>query len=78
MNASPQKLSFLEKAGYSGGEFRLYDDERKAVYFFLPAACLAATAAFVFAEATLLLLCFCVDFFWFAFGDLSPIMFCFL
>jgi hypothetical protein len=48
-----------------------------AAYFFLPAACLAATTAFAFALAALLLLCFCVDFFWFAFGDLSPMMFAF-
>ena len=49
-----------------------------AVYFFLPAACFATTEAFFFEAAMLVLLCFCVDFFWLAFGDLSPMMDCFL
>ena len=44
-----------------------------AGHFFLPAACLAATAAFFFWLALLALACFCEDFFWFDFGDLSPI-----
>ena len=43
-----------------------------AAYFFLPAACLAATAALAFALAALALPFFWVDFFWFDFGDLSP------
>ena len=42
--------------------------------FFLPAACLAATACFFFWSALLAMACFCVDFFWFDFGDLSPII----
>ena len=37
----------------------------------MPAACLAATACFFFRLALLALVCFCVDFFWFDFGDLS-------
>lgn len=53
-------------------------DDWMAAYFFLPAACLAVTAAFAFAVAVLVLLCFCVDFFWLAFGDLSPMIDCFL
>ena len=43
-------------------------------YFFLPADCLAATAALFLALALLAADCFWPDFFWFAFGDLSPIM----
>lgn len=42
-------------------------------YFFLPAACLLATAAVFLVAALLALACFCVDFFWLDFGDLSPI-----
>ena len=45
-------------------------------YFFLAAADLAATAAFLEASALLALDCFCEDFFWFAFGDLSPMVIC--
>ena len=45
-------------------------------YFFLPAADLAAAAAFLEASALLALDCFCEDFFWFAFGDLSPMVIC--
>lgn len=41
-------------------------------YFFLVWLCLAATACCFFCATLLVLLCFCVDFFWFAFGDLSP------
>jgi hypothetical protein len=47
-----------------------------SAYFFL-AADLAATAALFFFDALLALTCFCVDFFWFDFGDLSPICFYF-
>jgi len=47
-------------------------------YFFLPAACLLATAAFFLATALLTADFFWPDFFWLAFGDLSPIMFDFL
>jgi hypothetical protein len=36
-----------------------------------------ATACFFFWSALLALDCFCVDFFWFDFGDLSPITFIF-
>ena len=43
-------------------------------YFFLSAASLAAPACFFFCSALLALACFCVDFFWFDFGDLSPII----
>ena len=44
-------------------------------YFFLEAACLAATASLFFCAAVSNLDCFWVDFFWFDFGDLSPIIF---
>jgi hypothetical protein len=44
------------------------------IYFFLPAVCLAAMACFFFSSALLALACFCVDIFWFDFGDLSPII----
>jgi hypothetical protein len=47
-------------------------------YFFLPAVCLAEMAACLLAALLLALDCFWLDFFWFAFGDLSPIMSCFL
>lgn len=46
-------------------------------YFFLPAACFAATACFFFWSALLAMACFCDDFFWLDFGDLSPIIFIF-
>jgi hypothetical protein len=46
-------------------------------YFFLPAACLLNTAAFFLAVEALALDCFWPDFFWFDFGDLSPMMFIF-
>ena len=42
-------------------------------YFFLPAACFATTACFFFWSALLAMACFCDDFFWLDFGDLSPI-----
>jgi len=42
-------------------------------YFFLPAEDLAAMAAFFCWLALLALDCFWPDFFWLAFGDLSPI-----
>jgi hypothetical protein len=48
-----------------------------AAYFFLPAADWAATAALFFWFALLVLACFCEDFFWLDFGDLSPIIFSF-
>lgn len=44
-------------------------------YFFLAAEDLAATAALFFWLALLVLASFWPDFFWFAFGDLSPITF---
>ena len=44
-----------------------------AGYLSLPAACLAAAACFFFCSALVALACFCEDFFWFDFGDLSPI-----
>lgn len=44
---------------------------RPANYFFL-GVCLAAVACFFFWSALLTADCFCVDFFWFDFGDLSP------
>jgi hypothetical protein len=46
-------------------------------YFFFPAADLAAAAALFCALALLALDCFCEDFFWLDFGDLSPIIFFF-
>jgi len=48
-----------------------------AAYFFL-AACLAATACFFFWLALAALEFFCEDFFWFDFGDLSPMSLTFL
>jgi hypothetical protein len=54
--------------------FHLRRDGRGRSYFFLPAACLPSTAAFFFAAALVTLDCFWPDFFWFAFGDLSPMM----
>jgi hypothetical protein len=44
-----------------------------AGYFFLPAVCLAAMACCFFWAALLAFECFCEDFFWLDFGDLSPI-----
>jgi hypothetical protein len=49
-----------------------------AGYLLLPADCLAATASFFFWSALLALACFCENFFWFDFGDLSPITLFFL
>ena len=43
-------------------------------YRFLAAADLAATATCFFCLSVLTLDCFCEVFFWFDFGDLSPIM----
>ena len=40
----------------------------------MTAPCLAAAACFFFRSALLALACFCVDLFWFDFGDLSPII----
>ncbi len=42
-------------------------------YFLGEAGLVAAGCCFVF-EALLALVCFCADFFWFAFGDLSPMV----
>jgi hypothetical protein len=55
-----------------------WNPERRSNYFFLPAACLLATAAFLLAAVLLAFDCFWPDFFWFALGDLSPMMFNFL
>lgn len=52
--------------------------ERQSNYFFLPAACLLATTAFFLAATFLAWEFFWPDFFWFALGDLSPMMFTFL
>jgi len=46
-------------------------------YFLLPAACFAATACFLLSAMRVALDCFWLDFFWFDFGDLSPITFFF-
>lgn len=46
-------------------------------YFFFGAACLDATACFFLRSAVLTSAFFCVVFFWFDFGDLSPITFIF-
>lgn len=46
-------------------------------YFCLPATFLSAMACFFFWSAMLAAACFCEDFFWFDFGDLSPIIFIF-
>ena len=43
-------------------------------YRFLMAACLAVSACFFFWLALLAIACFWEDFFWFDFGDLSPII----
>jgi len=53
----------------------LHQEKQQATngYFFLTAD-LAATAALFFALALLVLDCFWPDFFWLAFGDLSPII----
>ncbi len=50
----------------------------KSGYFFLTTVCLAAAACFFLSSALLAMTCFCVDFFWFDFGDLSPMIFGFL
>lgn len=50
------------------------DSDSAAGYFFLAAADLAATAALFFWSALLVLACFCEDFFWLDFGDLSPMI----
>lgn len=44
-------------------------------YRFLPTAVLAAIACFFFWSALLAAACFCEDFFWLDFGDLSPMGF---
>lgn len=66
------------KAGKRKGASGRFDaDPERPVrgdYFFLPAADLAATAAFFEASALLAFDCFCEDFFWLAFGDLSPMV----
>lgn len=59
-------------------DFCVRRDTTNGGYFFLPADSLAATAADFFAASLSDLDCFWPDFFWFAFGDLSPMMFCFL
>ncbi len=56
-------------------DFHLKRDGEAGNYFFLPAACLLATAAVFFAAAVVVLDCFWLDFFWVAFGDLSPMIF---
>ena len=45
----------------------------------MEATCLSAMACFFFWSALLALDCFCEDFFWFDFGDLSPmiLIFCY-
>ena len=56
---------------------RCFTSEETAVasgYFFLPAACFAATACFFFWSLLFALDCFCEDFFWLDFGDLSPMI----
>jgi len=68
-------------AGVNVGSLSISHQERQlqvAGYLLLPAACLAATACFFFWSALLALACFCEDFFWFDFGDLSPIILFFL
>ena len=56
-------------------DFHFKRDGGAGGYFFLPAACFAAVAACFLAAAALVLAFFWPDFFWFAFGDLSPMMF---
>lgn len=46
----------------------------RACYRFLMAADLAAAACFFFSSALLACAAFCEDFFWFALGDLSPMI----
>src|ERR1035438_10269707 len=69
-------LALLQFHGWESISLDLHfkRDGGAAGYFFLPAACLLATTAFFFAARPSLLLCFWPDFFWFAFGDLSPMM----
>jgi hypothetical protein len=52
--------------------------ERFDPYFFLVEDCFSSTACFFFWSALFVLDCFCVDFFWFDFGDLSPIVLLFV
>ena len=62
---SKQKTSYAVKRANAMN----WDD-----YFFLLADCFANTACFFCSSALLAFDCFCVDFFWFDFGDLSPII----
>jgi hypothetical protein len=58
--------------------FLLQERWQRERYFFLPATCLAVTAALFLAATLVFLAFFWPDFFWFAFGDLSPMVFIFL
>ena len=48
-----------------------------AGHYLFGAPCLAARACFFFWSALLTWACFCEDFFWLDFGDLSPMIFIF-
>lgn len=72
-NGANNFRSNLSPLIFASGE--TVDGER---YFFFPPACLAAAACFFLCSALVALACFCVDFFWFDFGDLSPMVFNFL
>src|ERR1039458_4696127 len=50
-------------------------EEMPGDYYFLLPDCLANTSCFFFSAAVLALDVCCLDFFWFDFGDLSPIIF---
>jgi hypothetical protein len=51
------------------------DGNGKAEYsYFLTPVCLLASDCVFACEALLVLACFCEDFFWFALGDLSPMI----
>lgn len=52
-------------------------EEMPGDYYFLLPDCLANTSCFFFSAAVLALDVCCLDFFWFDFGDLSPIIFLF-
>jgi len=74
--------SMLTQAEADGGNLSLpilHQEKQQATngYFFL-AADLAATAALFFWLALFVAAFFCPDFFWLAFGDLSPITLFFL
>lgn len=69
--------SLLKDGTVSPGTWHQGRQWARAAYFFFVLACLVATACFFCCSALLALDCFCEDFFWFDFGDLSPMCFAF-